>query len=85
LKTVELTRMRKVKTNFLIYRWIEIGSIVVGILLFILFRQQVEKTFWVGFGFALTIMAAELFMADFIAEKRAFYYTSQLEEFNKKA
>jgi hypothetical protein len=30
-------------------------------------------------------MAAELFIADFIAEKRAVHYISLLEEFNKKA
>ncbi len=30
-------------------------------------------------------MAAELFTADFIAEKRAIHYTELLEEFNQKA
>lgn len=84
LKTVELTRMRKVKTNFLIYRWVEIGSIVAGITLIILFRNQDEQIFWMGFGIALTLMAAELFTADLIAEKRAVHYVSLLEEFNKK-
>ena len=81
LKTIELTRMRKVNTNFLIYRWIEIGSIIAGITLIILFRGQETKTFWLGFGIALTIMSGIFF----IAEKRAVYYTKQLEEFNKKA
>src|SRR5450631_4015684 len=85
LKTIELTRMRKVKTNFLIYRWIEIGVFTAGLLLIILFRNQPEKTFWLGFGITLTMMSAELFIADFIAEKRAVHYTSLLEEFNWKA
>lgn len=85
LKTIELTRMRKVKTNFLIYRWIEIGAIVVGIGLVFFFQNQPSKTFWLGFGITLTIMAAELFIADFIAEKRAVFYTNKLEEFNRKA
>ena len=31
LKTIELTRMRKVKTNFILYRWIEIGLFIAGI------------------------------------------------------
>jgi hypothetical protein len=84
LKTVELTRMRKVKTHFQIYRWIEIGAFVAGIILFIAFQDPSGKIFWLGFGISLTLMAAELFTADFIAEKRAVYYTSQLEEFNKK-
>jgi uncharacterized membrane protein HdeD (DUF308 family) len=84
LKTVELTRMRKVKNNFQIYRWIEIGAIITGIVLIIFFRNPGGKTFWLGLGITLTLMAAELFIADFIAEKRAVHYVSQLEEFNKK-
>jgi len=85
LKTIELTRMRKVKTNFLIYRWIEIGFFIAGLILIILFFKQPVRSFWLGFGITLTIMAAELFIADFIAERRAVHYTSLLEEFNKKA
>ena len=84
LKTVELTRMRKVQTNFLIYRSIEVGLIIVGFILFILFRNLEGKTFWMGLGITLTLMAAELFFADFIAAKRTSKYTEQLEEFNKK-
>ena len=84
LKTIELTRMRKVKTNFLIYRWVEIGFIIAGLVLIIIFRNDIETYYWLGFGITLTLMAAELFTADWIAEKRAVSYTSQLEEFNKK-
>lgn len=85
LKTVELTRMRKVKMNFLIYRWIEIGAFITGIALIVLFRNPAGKSFWLGFGITLTLMAAGLFIADFIAEKRAVGYVEQLESFNKKA
>lgn len=84
LKTTELTRMRKVGSNFMRYRWIEIGFIVTGIILIFWFRKEEGKMFWFGLGISLTLMAAELFFADFIAGKRAIYYTSQLEEFNKK-
>jgi hypothetical protein len=85
LKTTELTRMRKVKTNFTIYRWIEIGFMITGLVLIFWFRTDAGKMFWFGFGISLTLMAAELFIADFIAEKRAVHYTLLLEEFNKKA
>jgi hypothetical protein len=85
LKTIELTRMRKVKTNFMIYRWIEIGALIAGLILVILFFKQPLRSYWLGFGITFTIMAAELFIADFIAEKRAVHYISLLEEFNKKA
>jgi hypothetical protein len=84
LKTFELTRMRKVNTNFLVYRWIEVGAFVAGMALIILFRKQTVGLFWLGLGITLSIMAAELFIADFIAEKRAVFYTSKLEEFNRK-
>jgi Mg2+/citrate symporter len=84
LKTTELTRMRKVKTNFLVYRWVEIGFVIAGIILIIIFRNDMERYFWVGFGIALTLMAAEIFTADWIAEKRAVNYTNLLEEFNLK-
>ena len=84
LKTVELTRMRKVNTNFTIYRWFEIGTFIAGLILIALFRDPSRNIFWMGFGVSLMLMAAELFTADFIAEKRAVHYTSLLEEFNKK-
>jgi hypothetical protein len=83
LKTIELTRMRKVKTNFQIYRWIEISFFVAGIILVFLFRNESGKSYWMGFGITLTLITAELFIADFIAERRAVTYTLQLEEFNK--
>jgi hypothetical protein len=85
LKTVELTRMRKVSTNFRIYRWVEIIAFIIGLVLIFLFRNTPEKLFWLGFGIALTVMSAELFIADFIAEKRAVQYVELLEAFNKKA
>jgi len=84
LKTTELTRMRKVKSNFTLYRWIEIGLLIAGIILVIWFRDGSGKIFWMGFGISLTLMAAELFIADYIAGKRAVSFTAQLEEFNKK-
>jgi hypothetical protein len=84
LKTVELTRMRRVKANFKIYRWVEIGAIIAGFVLFFIFRGQAEKNYWIGFGIALMLMALELFIADLIAEKRAEKYVALLETFNKK-
>jgi drug/metabolite transporter (DMT)-like permease len=82
LKTTELTRMRKVNMNFLVYRWIEVGAVATGIILIILFRKQPDKSFWLGFGIALAIMALILFFADYIAEKRAVHYVELLESFN---
>ncbi len=83
LKTTELTRMRKVKANFKIYRWVEIGTILAGLALILLFRSQPEKAFWLGLGIALAIITVELFIADYIAGKRASVYTWLLEEYNQ--
>ncbi len=85
LKTTELTRMRKVKSNLMLYRWIEIGLIITGIILIFWFRGDSGTIFWFGLGISVTLMATELFVADYIAGKRAIYFTAQLEEFNKKA
>ncbi|HCL84779.1 MAG TPA: hypothetical protein DIC22_12430 [Chitinophagaceae bacterium] len=85
LKTTELSRMRNVTARFRIYRWIETGSFIAGLILIFLFRNQAGRIFWVGFGITLTLMAAELFIADYIAEQRAVHYVSLLEEFNRKS
>lgn len=84
LKSGELIRMEKVNRNFNIYRWIEIGSVIAGIILILVFRNNPTKLFWVGLGIALSVMAAELLVADFIAEKRALHYTNLLESFSGK-
>ena len=81
LKIQELARMGKVNRNFNIYRRIEVGALAAGILLILIFRNNPSKYFWVGLGIALSIMAVELFTADFIAAKRALVYTGLLERF----
>ena len=81
LKSVELARMTRVNRNFNIYRRIEIGGVVTGVLLILIFRNAPKAHFWVGLGLALAIMTAELYIADYIAAKRALLYTGQLKEF----
>lgn len=81
LKTGELARMGTVNRNFNIYRWVEAGAVIVGIILVLIFRNNPGKEFWVGLGIALAVMTAELFIADFIAAKRALHYTQLLEKF----
>ena len=83
LKTTELTRMRKVKANFKIYRSVEITTILIGVALVFWSRGQLGKSFWFGLGLALTLITAELFIADYIAGKRASVYAWLLEEFNR--
>ena len=83
LKAGELARMEKVNRNFNLYRWIEAGAIVAGIILILVFYKDRDRHFWAGLGIALTIMSAEFFTADFIASKRALHYTQLLEKFGQ--
>ncbi len=79
LKKVELPRMKIVAKNFIIYRWVEIILIMIGIGLFIYFKDNPLKLFWKGFGLALFIQALLMLGADFFAERRAANYLLALE------
>jgi hypothetical protein len=80
VKQKELPRMKTVMKNFVIYRWIEIAFIVTGLVLVFIFRTNSDKTFWYGFGVALTIQAMLRLGADYFAEKRGEVYTNKLEQ-----
>jgi hypothetical protein len=82
LKSGELARMERVNRNFNIYRRIEISGVIAGIILIVVFRNEPTKHFWMGLGIALALMTAELFVADFIAAKRALRYTQLLKTLN---
>ena len=80
VKQTELPRMKTVMKNFVIYRWVEIVFIIAGLFLIFLFRTNVDKTFWYGFGVALAIQAVIMLGADFFAEKRGKVYTEELKK-----
>lgn len=80
VKHTEMPRMKKVMTNFVIYRWIEIAFIITGVVLIFLFRTNSDKTFWYGFGIALAIQAAVMLGADYFAEQRGKVYTAELKK-----
>ena len=84
LKTGELARIKKVNRNFSLYRLIEAGGIIAGIILILVFYNNPHRHFWLGLGISLSIMSAELFVADFIASKRALNYMNLLENFSGK-
>ncbi len=79
-KQVELPRMEKVMKNFIIYRWVEIAFIIIGLVLVFLYRSNTDKAFWYGLGLTLTIQAAIMLGADYFAEKRGEVYTKELKE-----
>jgi hypothetical protein len=76
--------MEKVNKNFILYRWIEIALIIVGVILIYQFRSNEAKSFYYGIGIGLAIQAFIMLGADYFAEARAKEYTKGLREFTEK-
>lgn len=77
IKTKELPRMEMVMKNFEIYKTIEIGLLVIGLALLILFFKS-SQTFWKGVGLGLLIQAALMLILDLLAEDRASKFIDEL-------
>ncbi|MBO9634457.1 MAG: hypothetical protein J7578_15185 [Chitinophagaceae bacterium] len=78
LKTEELPRMQELNKRFRIYQAVEIGFVLVGIILMILYNGRTERSFWVGFGLTLVIQGVSLFGIETMATQRAKEYTRKL-------
>jgi hypothetical protein len=81
LRDKELPRMKKVMKNFTVYRYTEIFLLLLGIGLFIYFRNNEARFFWKGLGLTLATMALFVFIVDTTAAKRGHIYTTGLESF----
>ena len=81
LKETELPRMQAVMKNFILYRYIEMALVLVGILLFVYFKNNLLQTFWKGMGLSLAAMAIIALVADFFAEERGHIYLKGLRGF----
>ena len=84
LKNKELPRMKKVNSNFVVYRWIEIALLLAGTVLLFYFKSDPYRQFWFGLGVMLAIEAAIMLGADYMAEQRAREYTKGIEAFTGK-
>lgn len=71
----EIPRMELAMKNFLVYSWVEIALIVVGIELFLLFEYN---SFANGIGTGLVIQSSTMFVLDSLAEKRGKVYLNYL-------
>jgi membrane associated rhomboid family serine protease len=80
LKEKEIPRMHKVMKNFVGLKYGEIVLVLVGISLFVYFRNDDTQLFWKGFGVALSVMALIAWGADSVAEKRADTYLKGLQQ-----
>jgi hypothetical protein len=74
----ELPRMEIVMKNFVIYKWIEIVLILLGIFLYFHFRTSTQ-VFWKGLGLGLLIQSGIMLSLDFVAEKRGQIYANELK------
>jgi hypothetical protein len=81
IKLEEIPRMELVMKNFIIYRWIEISLILIGLVLFYYFS---EGSFWRGIGLGLVIQATFMLVLDYFAESRGKIYLEYLVSVNLK-
>lgn len=79
IKQTELPRMQTVMKNFIIYRYAEIALTLVGIGLFLYFKNDDTLQFWKGIGLTLAIMALLTLAADYFAEQRGKVYSKSLQ------
>ncbi|MFN7325612.1 MAG: hypothetical protein ACK5SQ_03430 [Chitinophagales bacterium] len=73
----EIPRMEKVMSNFVLFRYLEITLIVLGI--FLMYSTQ-KDTFLRGIGLGLFIQASIVLSLDFFAERRGKVYMDYLIE-----
>jgi len=85
LKNKELPRMDKVMKNFVALKYAESALFLVGIILFIYFRNDEAQQFWKGFGMALAMLALVAWAADHFAERRGAVYYNGLKGWAEKA
>ncbi len=81
IKLDEIPRMEKVLSNFVIYRYVEIALIILGI---VLMYSSMNDTFWRGIGLGLFVQASIVLSLDFFAERRGHYYSVYLQELVEK-
>ena len=77
IKKIEIPRMEKVLSNFVIYRYVEIALIILGI---VLMYSSMNDTFWRGIGLGLFIQACIVLCLDFFAERRGHIYLEYLNQ-----
>jgi hypothetical protein len=77
IQSQEIPRMEVVMKNFVLYRWVEIVLILLGIGLFFYFPSA---SFWRGIGLGLAIQASFMLFLDYFAESRGEVYLTFLRQ-----
>jgi len=73
----EIPRMKIVMKNFVIYRYVEIVLLLIGLIMTVIFSTS---DFFKGFGIALFLQSAIMLVLDFFAEKRGIEYLNFLND-----
>jgi hypothetical protein len=79
IKTEEIPRMETVMKKFVLYRWIELACVLVGIFMFFYFQPM---TLLKGIGIGLAIQASFMLLLDYFAEDRGKIYLDYLQGIN---
>lgn len=82
IQTEELSRIEKKIENYIIYQWIEISLILIGIILFVKFYNS-SQAYWKGLGLGLLIQVSIMLSLNIIAEHRSVLYYQKLLEINQ--
>ena len=77
IQTEEIPRMENVLENFFIYKWVEIGCVIIGVIVYVYCKNS-AIAFWKGLGLGLMMQAIVMLSLDSLAEKRATLYLQQL-------
>ncbi len=77
----EVPRMTKVMSNFVVFRYVEIALIILGIGLM---YSSMQDILWRGIGLGLFIQAGIVLCLDFFAERRGNIYLEYLKEFTDR-
>ena len=80
----EMPRMEKVMKNFVLFRWVEIALLVIGLICFFIYRNETAKTFYCGLGMALAVQSAVMLAADYSAESRGRVYLEGMKSMFRK-
>jgi hypothetical protein len=81
IESEEIPRVDAVMKNFVLYRWIEISLILLGLVMYYYFS---EGSFWKGIGLGLVIQSAFMLVLDYFAESRGKVYLEYLISLNLK-
>lgn len=81
IKEKEIPRIETVVKSFKIYRFVEVALFIIGLVLILMYKNNVDKSSIFGIGIGLAIQAAIMFAGDSFAAKNAKVYSEGLKAY----